>query len=65
MEVELFDDKVLRLVLEDRDAAAMSDWRRRSHNPKSSGFPRVISVFEFGFLQNTTINLPLRQAAKC
>ena len=50
VEVELFDSKVLRLAVGNRDAAAVRTWRLCCHYPKSASFPSVNSVGEFGLL---------------
>ena len=64
VEAELLDEKVLRLMVRDRDATSMSSWCRRHRYPKSAGFLRVNFVGELGFLQYAIINLSLRQPSK-
>ena len=51
MEAELLNGKVLRLAIEDHNAAAMSAWRRHRRHSKAAGFLRVKFVGESGFLQ--------------
>ena len=63
VEADLLDIKVLCLAVEDRNDAAMSDWRLRHRHTNTAGFLRLKSIGEFGFLKYATINLSLRQPA--
>ena len=64
VEADLLGGKVLRLAVEDRNAATMSDRRRRFRHPKAAGLPHANSVGGFGFLRYITINLSLSQPVK-
>ena len=65
LELDLLDGKLLRLAVENCDAAAVIARRRLRHHPKSVGFLCVNSVGEFCFLQYSTTNLFLSQTVKC
>ena len=62
---ELFDSKVLRLAVENSDAAAVSARRLRLCHPKAARFPCVNSFYELRLLENSTIYPSLCHPIKC
>ena len=65
MGAELFDREVLRLVVKNCDATAVSAWRLRCHHPKAASFPHVNSFCELHLMENSTIDPSLCHPAKC
>ena len=64
VEAKLLNEKVLRLVVENYSAAAMSTRCRHCRHPRSAWLPCVNHFYKIGLLHNSTINLSLHQPVK-